>query len=76
MFSKFFKEFDEMSSALFSDQSFSMLLGRPMVFPKTDDPKFVYSKESVDKDSVMTTKETWESSDGTTRFSKIGRAHV
>lgn len=64
MLSNFFKEFDLFSS------DFHPFLGKAITFPKEDDPSFKYLKESLEKEKVVTTKETWESPDGTVKYSR------
>jgi hypothetical protein len=68
MLSKLFRELDIFSS------DFHPFQGKAIAFPKEDDPSFKYLKESVEKEKVVTTKETWESVDCTIRFSKVTTA--
>lgn len=66
MLSKFFREVDPFGFAFYRDLDFGSIK-----FPQAEDPSFTYSKESVDKEKLVTTKETWESPDGSIKFSRI-----
>lgn len=66
MLSKFFKEVNPFGFAFYRDLEVGSIK-----FPKEEDPAFTYSKESMDKEKAVTIKETWESPDGSVKFSRI-----
>lgn len=40
-------------------------------FPKEEDPNYTYTKESVEKGDLLVSKESWEGSDGKSRFYRV-----
>ena len=70
MLSKFFREIDPFNHQIYRFRDLD-LLGKSIEFPKEEDPNFTYLKEEVDKENSVTTKESWQSSDGLVKFSRI-----
>jgi hypothetical protein len=40
-------------------------------YPKSEDPNYEFTQETVESDATVTTKETWKSTDGTSTFSRV-----